>query len=51
MFDPEIPRLRYLEVYDISIMNNCKSGSKVLRNLTVCGVRKCEQEHLMYSHL
>ena len=42
MIDPENPRSRYLEVNEISIMNDCESGSKILRTLTACGgVRKC----------
>jgi hypothetical protein len=39
MVDCKNPLSRYLEVYEISIMIDCKSGSKVQKNLIVCDVK------------
>jgi hypothetical protein len=39
MIDPENPRSGYLEVYEISIMTDYISGSKVSRNLVVSSVK------------
>jgi hypothetical protein len=39
MIDCKTPRSRYLDVYEISMMTDCKSGSKVRKALTVCDVK------------
>ena len=40
MLEPEKPRSRYLEVYEISIVTDCESGPKVWRNPIQGGVQK-----------